>query len=315
EFTFNSHQIHKGKLFCFQQLNQRENFAAELQTVLELSEKYRATIREDSSRQAFFANEQVVFDAAAANAIAESNSRQAFDLVEQSKARSLLDFVQSTKSIAEIEKSFGAVARPLTLSEIQSRLPEQVQLLLYSVLPDRLAIWTVSRTHFQFVEKHVTAAELEKRIDEYQSAIVRKAQPAELKPSGQFLYELLIPSEISAEKQLCIVPDKTLHHLAFATLVSPSGKYLLEAYALSYAPSASVLVQATENARRRDPARKESLLSIGNPDFDRDNNPGLPDLRAANEEAQSVGREYQKPLVLLGDEATKEKFLDSLTNV
>ena len=64
EFTFNLYQIHKGKLFCFQELGQQEDFARELSVVLQLSEDYRATIREDSSRQAFFANEQEVFDAA-----------------------------------------------------------------------------------------------------------------------------------------------------------------------------------------------------------------------------------------------------------
>ncbi len=64
EFTISSYQIHKGKLFCFRQLDRREDFSDELKTVLALSEEYRSTIREDDSRQAFFANEQVVFDAA-----------------------------------------------------------------------------------------------------------------------------------------------------------------------------------------------------------------------------------------------------------
>src|SRR4029077_18280073 len=59
------YQIHKGKLFCFQKLGRAQDFAGELQTVLALAEGYRATIREDAARQAFFANEQEVFDAAA----------------------------------------------------------------------------------------------------------------------------------------------------------------------------------------------------------------------------------------------------------
>ena len=66
ELSVSSYQIHKGRLLCFRQLGRREEFAAELSDVLKLSEKYRATIREDSSRQAFFANEQDVFDAGGA---------------------------------------------------------------------------------------------------------------------------------------------------------------------------------------------------------------------------------------------------------
>jgi tetratricopeptide (TPR) repeat protein len=33
EFSVNSYQIHKGKLFCFQQLNEHDDFSRELETV------------------------------------------------------------------------------------------------------------------------------------------------------------------------------------------------------------------------------------------------------------------------------------------
>jgi CHAT domain-containing protein len=315
EVTERLYEIHKGKLFCFQQLKQQENFAGELKAVLKLSEEYRATIREDDSRQAFFASEQVIFDAATTNALEEHASGAAFAFVERSKARSLLDFVESGKSIVEVEKNFGPVARPLSIAEIQARLPEQVQLVEYAVLPDRLAIWTVSKTRFDVVEKQITAAELEKQIDAYQAAIVGKDPPADIKQAGQSLYELLIPADLAREKQLCFIPDKSLHQLPFATLVSPSGKYLLADYALSYAPSASVLVLATENAERKSQVRNESLLSVGNPDFDRAENPNLSDLKDAEAEAKVIAASYPKSLVLLGAGASKEKFLQNFADV
>lgn len=315
ELTISSYQIHRGKLFCFQQLDRQEDFSSELKTVLKLSEEYRATIREDSSRQAFFANEQSVFDAATANAIREHDSRRAFDFVEKSRARSLLDFVESDKSIAQVEKEFATVARPLSVAEIQTRLPEQVQLVQYAMLPDRLAIWVVSKTRFDLIEKPVTAAELEKKIDAYQASIIRKGTAAEIKQAGKELYELLIPPGLDGAKQICLVPDKSLHQLAFASLVTPSGKYLLEDYALFYAPSASVLVLATENARRKERVSDESLLSIGNPDFDREENPNLADLQAAEAEAKSIAGSYRKSLELLGGEATKDKFLRNFAEV
>jgi CHAT domain-containing protein len=315
ELTVRLYQIHKGRLFCFQQLDRQEDFSSELKTVLELSEEYRATIREDDSRQAFFANEQVVFDAAITNAIKEHDSRGAFAFVEESRARSLLDFVESDKAIAEVEKEFAAVARPLPLAEIQTRLPEQVQLVQYAVLPDRLAIWVLSKTRFELVEKPVAAAELEKKIDAYQTSIVGKEQGASVRQAGKELYELLIPPGLDGEKQICLVPDKSLHQLAFASLVSPAGKYLLEDYALFYAPSASVLVLATENAQRRGRTGDESLLSIGNPDFDREENLNLSDLQAAEEEAKTIARVYKQSLELLGGEATKDKFLRNFASV
>ncbi|HEY0405674.1 MAG TPA: CHAT domain-containing tetratricopeptide repeat protein [Pyrinomonadaceae bacterium] len=315
EFTVSLYEIHKGKLFCFQQLNRQDDFSGELQMVLELSEKYRATIREDSSRQAFFAHEQVVFDVAITNAIERGDSREAFAFVEASRSRSLLEFVLSDKSIVEIEREFAAVAHPLSLAEIQARLPERAQLVQYAVLPDRLAIWVVSKTRFDLIEKPVTAAELEKKIDDYQAAIIGKAAEASVRQAGRELYEILIPPHLDGDKEICVVPDKSLHQLAFASLVSPAGKYLLEDFALFYAPSASVMAMATENARRKEQSVDESLLSIGNPDFDREENPNLADLRAAEDEAKAIAADYSKPLELLGGDATKEKFLRDFAGV
>jgi len=315
EFTISSYPIHKGKLFCFKQLDRREDFAKELQTVLDLSEEYRATIREDDSRQAFFASEQEVFDAATANAIREGDNRHAFDITEASRARSLLNFVESDKPIAEVEKSFPSVTHPLSLQEIQARLPEQIQVVQYAVLPDKLAIWVFTKTRFDLIERPITAAQLEKRVEAYQASLIRKEPVSELKQTGAELYELLIPPNLATDKQICLIADKSLHQLAFASLVSPAGKYLLEDHSLSYAPSASVLVLASENARRKDQVTSERLLSIGNPDFDHEENLNLPDLGSAEAEARSIATEYANGQTLIGGDATKDKFLHSFTEV
>jgi CHAT domain-containing protein/tetratricopeptide (TPR) repeat protein len=315
ELTVSSYQIHKGKLFCFQQLDRQREFSGELETVLDLSEQYRTTIREDDSRQAFFANEQDVFVAATEHALKEGDSRRAFEFVEKSRARSLLDFVESDKPIIEVEKSFASVAHPLTLLEIQARLPEQVQLVQYAVLPGRLLIWTISRTRFDLVERSITAAELDQKIQAYQSAVVGKAGVLDLKPAAQELYQLLIPTDLATDKQICLVPDKSLHQLSFASLVSPEGKYLLEDHALFTAPSSSILVLATENARLKERVTNESLLSIGNPDFDREENPNLADLGSAAAEATSIAEQYGKSVPMLDRAATRDAFLHNFVGV
>lgn len=318
EVTETLYQLHKGKLFCFQQLKRQDDFSSELETVFELAEKYRSTIREDESRQAFFAGEQDVFDAATANMLAQQDARRAFAFVEGSRARSLLDFVESGKTIVEVERDFGPVAQPLSVAEIQARLPEQLQVVQYAILPEKLAIWTLSKTRFDFAEKQITAAELGKKVEAYQALIIDGSSPAKIKPEAQDLYQLLIPSDLAADKLLCLVPDKSLHRLAFATLVSPTGSYLLQSYALFYAPSSSVLVLATENARaraQRQANRPETLLSVGNPDFDRQENTNLPDLKDAEAEARTIGAEYSGSYEMVGAQATKEKFLRNIGEV
>lgn len=312
EVTFALYRIHKGKLFCFQAMDQQENFARELKAVLKLSEEYRTTIREDKSRQAFFANEQVVFDAAAANAFDNHDDKLAFAFVEESRARSLLDFIESDKPLAEAGKGFASVSRPLSLAEIQSRLPEPVVLVQYAVLPDKLVIWLLSKTRFESIERTITAAELEARISDYQAKLISRAPAAEVMPAAKALYDLLIPNTLKGDEQLCLVPDKSLHQLAFASLVSPNGKYLLQDFPLFYAPSASVFVLTTESARRKERSTSETVLSVGNPAFDREENVSLPDLPTAEAEAKEIATQYTKARELLGTAATKDNFLHEL---
>lgn len=315
EVSAGAYQIHKNKLLCLQQLGDPTRFAGELKAVMQLTEEYRQNIREDTSRQAFFDSQQEVFDAAIENAIDAGDVRFAFKLVEDSKARSLLQFVESPKPIAEIESEFAATTRPLSLDEIQQRLPEQVQLIQYAVLPHRVAIWTISKTQFDFQQKQIEAAELEQKVTDYQALILNRAALPDLRRAGSQLFELLIPPGISDDKQLCVLPDKFLHRLAFSTLVSSKEKYLLEDHVLSYAPSASILILAAEAARRRTNTTNESILAVGNPDFDRGDNPGLPDLRDAESEARNIAAFYAKPNLLLGADATKQKFLAALSQV
>ncbi|HXI25430.1 MAG TPA: CHAT domain-containing protein, partial [Pyrinomonadaceae bacterium] len=315
EVTIGAYRIHKGKLACFQQLDDAEKFDAELKIVLALTEEYRHNIREDSSRQAFFDSQQDIFDAATEHAIRAGDPQRAFGFVEAAKARSLLQFIQSSKSIAEVESGFGSVAKRLDLAEIQSRLPEQVQLVQYEVLPDTLAIWTVSKTGFDFHQKQISAAELEQKVTDFQSAIRSQANAGEVRRAGRELYGILMPPRLDPEKSLCIIADKFLHQLAFAALVSAQGNYLLQDHLLFYAPSASILVVASENARRKAPAAKERLLSVGDPDFDREENPGLPDLPDAEAEAQTIAEIYPGSIRLGGRVASKQNFLRKLEAV
>lgn len=309
ELSAGSYQIRKGRLLCFRRTGRRADFAAELGEVLKLSERYRAAIREDSSRQAFFAGEQDVFDAAAADALEARDARAAYAFAEESRARSLLEFVKSGRSIAEVQSDFASVARPLSLAEIQAGLPERAQLVQYAVLPDRLAVWVLTKTRFDYVERGVASAELEKKVEAYRGLVVSKARAESVAKAGRELYELLIPPGLDGGRQLCVVADKGLHRLPFAALVSPSGKYLVEEFALSHAPSASVFVLATANARGRADLQDERLLAVGDPDFDREENPGLPPLRSAADEAKAVAAFYAKSQRLLGGQATKEAFL------
>src|SRR5947207_15491191 len=80
------------------------------------------------------------------------------------------------------------------------------------------------------------------------------------------LYGLLLkPAEgqLKGKTSLCIVPDGILWDLPFQALEPRDGHYLLEDYAISYAPSLSVLSEMS--ARKKTDPTSTPLLAFGNP--------------------------------------------------
>ena len=57
------------------------------------------------------------------------------------------------------------------------------------------------------------------------------------------------------------------------------------------------------------------MLSVGNPEFDRQENPKVSDLPTAAAEAKEIAGQYKQPLVLLGSDATKDWFLQNMQTV
>ncbi len=103
---------------------------------------------------------------------------------------------------------------------------------------------------------------------------------------------------------LCVVPDKNLSFLPFAALVSPaSGRHVIEDYRIQIAPSATIFIKTSQQAEELPANKSEHVLVVGNPYFDREQFPELPDLPQARREAEQVAEVYStKPL--LGNEAT-----------
>jgi CHAT domain-containing protein len=307
------YQLHRGKLFCFNSLGMQNEFQAELEDVLKISETYRTNIREDESRQTFFDNEQVVFDLATDNSITQIESKKAFEYVEISKARSLLDFVKSKKTISEVEKDFGNIAKPLTLNEIQSRLPADLQVFEYAVLPKKLVVWKITKTTFEVSESLISNEELDKKISDYHASLQDKVSSNLLKNQAKELYNILFPKGFEKGNPICIVPDKSLHRLSFVSLISNENRYLIEDSAVFLSPSGSILVLETENAKAKESVKNETVLSVGNPKFDSVENPFLQDLPQAEIEVNEIAKNYSDSKTFLNEDALKSAFLNNMS--
>src|SRR5262249_20636228 len=88
--------------------------------------------------------------------------------------------------------------------------------------------------------------EIAKRTRTFREMITTQSAFAD---DARNLYDLLLkPAEqqLKGKASLCIVPDGILWDLPFQALEPRDGHYLLEDYAISYAPSLSVLRQMSE---------------------------------------------------------------------
>jgi CHAT domain-containing protein len=283
----------------------------ELKQVMDLYEESRQNIDDEYSRNSFFDNAQGIYDIAIEYAyFKRQDPRRAFDFSEMSRARSLLDAVnlppgkllEGEPPSIHLQHSI----RPLALGQIQSQLPAKTCLLQYSVLNNHLLIWVVSAADFRSHSVEVGREELDNKVSDYLRSLAdgpNAAQESDYRARSSELYSLLIkPVEnlLDKDAEICVIPDKTLNRLPFASLVSPTtGKYLIEERVIFTSPSSNIFLVASDKVREKEGLQPERLLSVGNPWFDRATFRDLKDLPWATTQASEISAFYQNSAVLL----------------
>jgi CHAT domain-containing protein len=317
------YRSHKGKLIALLGLHDDVAAEQELTTVISLFETYRDKIADETYRNRFFDLGQNTYDIAIDFEYSRrSNFEKAFDYAEASRARSLFDLMAKasrTPEGSDHPDHSMMETTPLLGPEVQERISDHVQILQYAVLKDKVLMWVVTREGLKPAESKITAAALDETVRRYRDLLLRSPadKSSELPTLARQLYENLItPVEsrgyLKSDRQLCIVPDKSLNFLPFAALVSPeTGRYLIESFAVQMAPSATIFVMSSQSAEKRSRRSTESLLSVGNPRFDRAAFSGLPDLPAAAREAQQVADLYNAT-PLIADRATLSRVRQEL---
>jgi CHAT domain-containing protein/Tfp pilus assembly protein PilF len=317
------YRAHKGKLLSLIAMNDDATAETELGTVLYWFEENREKIAEESYRNKFFDTGQNTYEVAVDFEYSrKKDAARAFDYAEMYRARSLLDLMDAGAQLKEDtdypEIKLSSKALPLTLDQIQQRLPRQTQLLEYSVLDDKILIWVLSSDGLKSAASKVSRNELAEKIRSYVAALSgRKATSEEqVLSQAKDLYAILIgPVEgyLNSNLQLCIVPDDSLNFLPFAALISPSsGRYLVENFTLETSPSATTFVSVTEQAKLRSEREPERLLIVGNPSFDREQFINSPNLPGAKREAEQIADIYAAA-PLTGNEAVAGRIKQAIT--
>jgi tetratricopeptide (TPR) repeat protein len=111
-------------------------------------------------------------------------------------------------------------------------------------------------------------SDLYARVARFQDAISGRSDDAQ--SQARELYDLLVKpaqEQIAARKHLVIAPDSVSWNLPFQALRTEDGRYLIENYAVSYAPSLTALGAISTLRARPKPRRAAppSLLALVNP--------------------------------------------------
>lgn len=168
--------------------------------------------------------------------------------------------------------------RPLSLDEISSLLPDpRTAILEYVVAEEQTYLFVITRAapnsaeasvSLQVYPLNLTRNEITALAERFRRRIANRSFDLN-ELAGELYRRLLQPahSQLSNKQALIIIPDGSLWQLPFQALQSSGGRYLIEDYALAYAPSLPVLHAMFKHqaARSHSSNHAPSLLALGNP--------------------------------------------------
>lgn len=207
------------------------------------------------------------------------------------------------RSLAEIRRVSGEM---LSIRSIQASLGPSVAVLSYFVLPDQILWWLVTKDDVKWGTSGLSAADLKTIVaDLYRALDNGNADRAN--DRLDVLHEaLLTPIARMRLKTLVVVPDGPLHRVPFSALRDrASERYLIEDTVVVSAPSIRTALAASKRLSELE-GHPSNVLAVG--EMERDRSGSLPSLPEAAKEVHEVAAFYRDRIVLVGANATAERF-------
>jgi CHAT domain-containing protein len=235
--------------------------------------------------------------------------QRALLFVDRGRARILFEALQARGSSRPDQG--GASSGTQVIEDLGPR----TAMIIYAVLPERLLIWVLRSSGVVMRETPLSADRAAALVTAFRGSLEQKAAVAEIQEAAAALYDVLvspIDGLLHGIHTLVVVPHRSLGEIPVSALRNRStGRYLIEDFRIAMVPSASVWLSCAARERQLDRRPPRSALVVGNPKFDRRLFPGLAPLPQAEAEARQVADLYPQARLLLGSEATAERFLSS----
>ncbi len=190
------------------------------------------------------------------------------------------------------------------VDEVRKDLLPGERLVEFFGAEDRMAAFVASADSFRAVRLETNRRD----IDSMARKLVEGAidDPGLAEKLGEALFGALLREIESgpAVENLIIVPWGELHRVPFEAL-RPGGRYLVERFAISYLPAASVLKYLEKGKGKRE--RPAKLIAFADPDTDYngDGKPDLPVLKGARAEIEGIETLFSEKEVLVGRQASE----------
>ena len=274
-------------------LGQKQAAAEAVGRALSGVDAVRAKFRSEEFKMGLFSDLQSVFERAVGLYSDVGDTRQAFEVSERSRSRALLDAVRGRAQLSD------EAAATVDLATLQRTLKADERVVQFHSLPDRLQVWVVGPTDIQAQSIAVKRDELNELVEGFRNSVVRGRRTA-IANGDKLGAALLGPLKLQPGQRLVIVPHGPLHYLPFQAL-RLDGRYVIETYPVSVAPSMSIAVQLAQRSPRID----ASLTAFGNPRIE-----DKYDLPGAETEVREIAQLFPRKNVYMGVAATKTQFRD-----
>jgi CHAT domain-containing protein/Flp pilus assembly protein TadD len=213
--------------------------------------------------------------------------------------------ITKTDATEEGNISIVAMQTPPPLASFDSWANDGTLLLSYATFPQGIAVWAYDgkQVYGRWLPGSGSRNDIDSLVRRfYENCADRNSDPNTLFVQGRELYDLLIQpaSEwIKGRSRLIVETDDSLESIPFEALVDREGKYLSDSYEIEYSAGLFYLLQ---NQRPEPISRESHALVIG--ESLGDAHDALPPLPGALDEAHEVASRFDRPVLLLDDDAT-----------
>jgi CHAT domain-containing protein len=301
-------QAYGARARAYRQLGQPRLAERDLARQIHLYEASADEILQDVFRLSFLDQTASVFDEMIEIKAAQPGRQvEALEYCERSRYRALLD--AGTRSALELSSALGpAPGKGLDLRTLQEKLPEEVAILEFALLDEKLLSWVITKTDITMAVRRVKRRDVADRIKQLDRGLGGKRNPS----ASRELYDLLVrpvAEKLNGISHLVVVPDKEIFRVPFEALVDRQTEhFLIEDQMVSYAPSAALHVRLREKlSRDRKTPLELALAATGA----QDGGNRYVSLPGAVAEALSIAPLYPRGTFLANP--SKERFLAALS--